>query len=255
MPQVPLILTFSDWNYRPILENWLVHLAALGIEGVRIYCLDEKTRDWCHERSVDAELLSWDGNLRGLWQHRLAVFNGLLADGTEFIHSDLDAVWLKDPLAENSTARHTEDLVFSQGTVWPPAIHQEWGFVLCCGWFWVKPTVAAQQFFRDLIRDVANTGDDQISVNRLLKATGLRWETGGRCDYQLPFGKHRVHCWSHPLRGKTADGRLSAVMLPHHQFQRLPERGDNVIVKHFLSPKICKDKIIALRECGLWKLP
>jgi hypothetical protein len=250
----PLILTFSDWNYRPILENWLLHLSALGLTGMRVYCLDEQTRDWCVEHAVDAELVPWDGNLGRLWQQRLAVFSELLANGIEFIHSDLDAVWLQNPLAPDSSARQPEDLVFSQGTIWPPDIHQVWGFVLCCGWFWVKPTPAVQEFFRALARDVATTGDDQVSVNRLLRATGMTWQTGGGCDYNLRFRKDLVHCWTRPLRGRSADGSLSAVMLPHRQFQRLFEPTSHVVVRHFLTPKQCDQKMVVLREFGLAKV-
>jgi hypothetical protein len=253
--EVPLILTFSDWNYRPILENWLCHLADLGIQGARVYCLDAKTMEWCRARSVDAELLVWDGNFAGLWQRRLEVFNDLIAKGTEFIHSDADAIWLRNPLAPDSAARQPVDLVFSQGTVWPPDVCRTWGFVLCCGWFWVKPTSSTQSFFRDLVRDVEVTRDDQVSVNRLLSGRGIRWENDGRADYAFLYKGNRVHCWLSALQGRTPDGSLSVAMLPQHQYQRVPRTTDHAaVVKHFVSPKNCESKIVALRSWGLWKL-
>jgi hypothetical protein len=254
MPQSPLVVSFSDWNYRPVLENWLLHLGLLGIRETRIYCLDARTRDWCQERSVDARLLPWDGNFAGLWKQRLAVFRDLLAEGTELIHSDLDAVWLGNPFAPDSAARRPEDLVFSQGTIWPPDVFQAWSFVLCCGWFWVKPTPAARRFFSDLAQDVATTGDDQISVNRLLKARGIRWDASTSPAYRIVFNGNKLSCWLGPLPGQTSDGELSVAMLPHRQYQRLPEAGNNIVVRHLLTPKKCDDKIAALRAFGLWKL-
>jgi hypothetical protein len=253
MPQAPLIVTFSDWNYQPILENWLAHLAALGVEGARIYCLDQKTKDWCGSRAVDAELLQWDGRLNALWKARLSVFNRLLESGTEFVHSDLDAVWLRNPLLTGSSALQPDDMVFSQGTFWPPDVFLQTGFVLCCGWFWIKPCAATQSFFRDLIEDVATTEDDQISVNRLLRARGVRWQNRAS-DYALAFRGQQIKCWHEPLRGKSEDGSLSVTLLPHAEYQRLPIRSDSAVVKHFLTPKRCNEKVVALRAAGLWKL-
>jgi hypothetical protein len=249
----PIIVTFSDWNYQPILENWLAHLSVLGVGGVRVYCLDEKTQRWCIERNVGAELLPWDGNLSGLWKQRLTVFNDLIEKGVEFIHSDSDAVWLKNPLAPGSSAIQDEDLVFSQGTFWPPDIFLQLGFVLCCGWFWVKPSAGARAFFRDLIEDVASTGDDQISVNRLLHRRSTRW-LDKPADYQLAFRGQKINCWHSPQRGRSADGSLSVALLPHAEYQRLPVASDKAVVKHLLTPKRCEEKKVALRGAGLWKL-
>jgi hypothetical protein len=248
----PLIITFSDWNYQPILQNWLLHLSALHIHTARVYCLDDRTFDWCRENSVDAEILSWDGDFAHLWERRLWVFNQLLEQGTEFIHSDADAIWVKNPLLPTSTAVHPEDMVFSQGTVWPPDVSKDWGFVLCCGWFWIKPSVGSRAFFRALLSHVESTHDDQVSINRLLQARGTRWDNDGRSDYTFPYNRLTVHCWASPLRGRTADGALSVVMLPQHQYQRVPIASPEAVVKHYLSPKRCADKIAALREWGLW---
>jgi len=38
--------------------------------------------------------------------------------------------------------------------------------------------------------------------------------------------------------------------LTHREFQPLPEAFDRVVVRHFLTPRGCGDKVRALRELG-----
>lgn len=252
MPTTPLVVTFSDWAYQPILENWLEHLSTLGVSNVRVYCLDARTERWCRKRSVSTELIAWDGSLGGLWARRLAIFHGLIESGVEFVHSDTDAIWLRNPFL-GTDDQYEDDLVFSQGTIWPPEAFERWNLVLCCGWFRVKPSLATLSFFKDLIADVAISGDDQLSVNRLLVRRNLRWPDAP-ADYELPFNEHTVHCWHLPRRGRTADGSLGVTLLPHAEYQRLPEQTEKAVVKHFLTPKRRDKKVAALRAANLWRL-
>jgi len=253
MPDHPLIVTFSDWNYQPILENWLAHLDALGLGGARVYCLDRQTLDWCRGRDVDAELLAWDGHRSSLWKQRLGIFNSLIDAGIPFVHSDTDAVWVANPFLAGSSADQLDDLVFSQGTFWPPETFDDWGFVLCCGWFSVKPSAGSRAFFRDLVDHVAITGDDQISVNHLLQQRRIEW--GGRpADYTIVANGQHIRCWHEPHRGRSADGSLAVALLPHAEYQRLPIVTETAVVKHLLTPKRRDDKIAALRAAGLWML-
>jgi hypothetical protein len=247
----PLIIAFADARYLPLLAIWLDNLRRLGLERIRVYSLDAKTTTWCREQGADAVEIGWTGDLRDLWVRRIQVFSGLLRAGEELIHSDTDAIWLRNPLREGSAARCTEDLVFSQGTVWPPDVHDRWGFVLCCGWFLARPTAGVIAFFQALEADVRASGDDQMSVNRLLAAGGASWSRGKMGDYQIPFQDRAFQCWREPVRATLAQGPLTVALLPHCEFQRLPEVSDRAIVKHFLTPKNCEQKLQVFRHLGL----
>jgi hypothetical protein len=250
MASEPLIVTFADARYLPLLAIWLDKLQRLDLHRIRIYGLDPPTLDWCRERGIDVAPVEWRGGLGELWVKRIAVFRELLATGQEFIHSDADAIWLRNPLQEGSARDRGEDLLFSQGTIWPPDVHERWGFVLCCGWFWARPTPVVGAFFKALESEVQKTGDDQICVNRLLAAAGLVWERAGRGDYQLAFQDHALQCWSAPIRASLPTAPLSVALLPHGEFQRLPEPTDRAIVKHYLTPKNCDEKLTVLRRFG-----
>ena len=247
----PLVVTFADAGYLPLLSIWIDGLQRLGLQRIRVYSLDSLTEAWCREREIDTILVNWQGELRELWIRRIQVFSSLLADGEEFIHSDSDAIWLGNPL-QQGTARHCkEDLVFSQGTVWPPDVHRHWGFVLCCGWFWARPTAAARAFFHALEQDVRVSGDDQLSVNRLLAAAGLQWNTGISASYELQFRDRRVRCWPESLHATISAAPLLVALLPQREFQRLPESSDRAIVKHYVTPKNCEQKLQVMRKFGL----
>jgi hypothetical protein len=247
----PLVVAFADAGYLPLLQIWLQRLNQLRIGRVRIYCLDATTLDWCESQQVAAARIPWAGDLRDLWVQRIRIFSGLLAAGEAFIHSDIDAIWLQNPLKVGSACDRTEDLLFSQGTVWPPDVHDRWGFVLCCGWFRAKPTLGAQAFFQALEVDVQATGDDQVSVNRLLAVLGAQWSHARTGEYQLPFRDRMVQCWSKPISATTTAGPLSVALLPQREFQRLPEESAHAIIKHYLTPKNCQQKLSALRGYGL----
>jgi len=251
MKSAPLVITFCDSGYLPLLEIWLQRLRELEVPRVRVFCLDRVTLEWCTSQGVAASPVSWSGELRNLWVQRIAVFSQLLAEGEPFVHSDIDAVWIRNPLETGAACSRKEDLLFSQGTVWPPDVHARWGFVLCCGWFRGLPTPAAQDFFRALQAHVIASGDDQLSVNRLLLSSGGRWSQGPVGEYALPFRDRQVQCWSQPLRLTTSSGSLSVALLPHREFQRLPEETDRAIVKHYLTPKSCAQKLRALQHYGL----
>ena len=247
----PLTVTFADSNYLPLLRVWMPKLQGLGVSRVKIFCLDAAIYAACRAEGIDAEQVEWSGNLRDLWVQRIKVFSALLANGEEFVHSDIDAIWVRNPLREGSAYGREEDLLFSQGTVWPPDVHDRWGFVLCCGWFRARPTLPARAFFDGLEADVRATGDDQISVNRLLARLEVKWSGAANGDYQIPFRDRMVRCWREPIRAESARGGLSVALLPHREFQRLPEQYSEALVKHYLTPKNCAQKLAALQAHGL----
>jgi hypothetical protein len=251
MKSDPLVISFADWNYLPLLELWLARLSQLGVTRVKVFCLDAKTAQWCEAHGVAADRVAWSGDLRELWVRRIAIFSQLLAAGEEFIHSDTDAIWVRNALHSGSAVGRAEDLIFSQGTVWPPDVHDRWGFVLCCGWFRAKPTLAARAFFQALETDVHATGDDQISVNRLLVKLGAQWDHGPTGDYQLTLRDRLVQCWSRPISALTSVGSLAVALLPQREFQRLPEESGHAVVKHYLTPKNCQQKLSMFRALGL----
>jgi hypothetical protein len=243
----PLIITFANEAVLQLLDIWIASLRRLGLQRVRVYSLDAATLTWCSDHGVEAMTLPCGGSRAELWQARIGVFCKLLVDGEEFIHSDTDAIWIRNPLKEGSACGLRDHLVFSQGTWWPPDVHARQGFVLCGGWFWARPADATHEFFLAVEEDAKTSRHDQASINRVLATAGARWSRV-EGDYELTCGERLFRCWSEPIRATLDSSHLTVALLPHREFQRLPEKFDGVIVRHFLTPRSCVDKIRALHE-------
>ena len=84
-----------------------------------------------------------------------------------FIHSDVDAIWLKNPL--NYLKGCPGDLLFSQGTVFPRNMFNKiWIIVACCGFFMIRESNASSTFLHELHKGIQKDKDDQLAVNKIL---------------------------------------------------------------------------------------
>lgn len=244
----PTIVTFANAAYIPVARNWLSALQSLSIRAsIRIIALDAATRD-----AFPAELVIYRPyeirNLSGLWQFRVTILRELLLEADGIIHSDADAVWMKNPLPAIESC--STDMVFSQGSIWPPDVHARHGIVVCCGLFYLKNVSFVQDFMEQLENRVSIDQDDQVSVNRLLDESGVTWDVTN--PYIIPFRDTEVIASRQPIFS-TGNDSASVAILPHHLFPRLMDAPHpNVIVAHPLSPKNCSDKIAVLSRLGLW---
>jgi hypothetical protein len=287
----PLIVTFANAAYIPIARNWLAAVDRAGAGArARIIALDAATqaafppervlyRPFADPSADPSAAPKTAAELAPLWAFRIRVLRDLLTQtrtegpesgpesepesGPGLIHSDADAVWMQDP--RPMIAACATDMVFTQGTIWPPDVHARHGIVLCCGLFCLRDTPAVARFLTRLEARVVQDRDDQVSVNRLLDEDGMDWEVPD--PYRIPFRDtafvaSRAVILSRPPAepasgsasgSARADPPPSVAILPHHLFPRLMDAPDpGVIVAHPMSPKSCEAKIAALTRLGLW---
>ena len=245
----PLVLTFVDRNYIPVGRNWLRAVSGLGIDAeMRLVALDAETRAAIPGEATLYRPSHGEG-YKALLQRRIGILCEALEQGRTVIHSDADAVWLRDPLGEFEACG--TEMVFTQGTVWPPDIHARHGVVLCCGLFYARSTPQVRAFMAAVGKRVAADRSDQIGVNRLADAHGIRWTV--RDPYQVAFRDTAFTASREPILSEGGSGPSIAV-LPHHRFPRLIDRvGEDVVVAHPLSDKTCAGKREALSQLGLWE--
>ena len=245
----PTIVTFASEAYIPVVQNWIKHVDALDVRApVKIVALDATTRDAFSAARVAYRPCDVS-NLADLWTFRIRVLHDLLQEGPGLVHSDADAVWLRDPLP--TIADCASDIVFSQGTIWPPDVHTKRGLVLCCGLYHLSNTTRGHSFMTQLEARVAHDGDDQVSVNRLLDESGLEWVVED--PYTIPVKGTDFIASRRTIRSSGGGVWGSVAVLPHHLFPRQVESLDpNVIVAHPISHKTCVDKIKTLKRLGLW---
>lgn len=241
------IVVFANYNYLPVLKNWMIAMKNLNIANYIIIALDEELHTYLKAKNIPTLLRLCELDLEKLWIHRVEVLLELLEEGYNVIHSDADAVWLKDPLPY--LEKLPQDMIFSQGTIWPPDVQEEWGFVLCCGFFMLRSNKKTLRFMHDLLNRVKKDKDDQVSCNRMLLERKTVWDTPIE-PYTINFRKKQFICSTSARKGKCK--KLKLALLPHSKFQRIFEETDDVYVRHLISEKNSENIVDVLKNTGCW---
>lgn len=244
----PMITVFVDERYLAIAANWLAAVRRLGLERqVVLVTLDpeaERALAAVHSPRLFRPLES--RGLGDLWIHRVRVLSSLLAEGRDVVHSDADAVWLANPMVDLFPPGF--DMVFSQGTIWPPDILAKRGVVACCGLFAVRASPRTCAFFAALERRVAVEHDDQVSINRLLDETMGPWHIESPAHMAVSGASFTI---SNAMMTAHADD-LKVGVLPFRKYPRLMSGPEGVVVGHPLSGKTAAETEETLRKHGLW---
>ena len=150
-------------------------LTSLRKEGERAVYFWDLLPD-AREEKTDPPLARWE-RLKWMTRLRTTLFARLAAAGVDFLHSDADALWQRDPrpwLREHMGF----DLLFSQGTTHPSRHHWAAGFTVCAGFFFARASARTAAFFEEAERMATReASDDQSQFNRLLRRRlSGRWE-------------------------------------------------------------------------------
>lgn len=248
------IVTFCNADYIPVAKNWLQALTLINMEAsATVISLDEDTRRAFPSHLVLHRPLSPKGNgLGALWSHRLIVLRDLLSAGAPVVHSDADAVWLRDPMPDIDEC--AAPVVFTQGTIWPKDVYLRHGLVLCCGFFYLSPHPQVLRLLDLVIDRVQTDQDDQISINRVVAERIERWEIED--PYQIHFKESLIVASRRPIRARSSkgnEGEVHVAVLPHHAYPRLlDDITSETVVAHPLSGKTLEEKEKCLRSLGLW---
>lgn len=244
------IVCFVNTSYLRIARNWLRSIEKIGIsEFATIVTLDLASRQAftaIKVRTMHRPLPS--PRLDDLWLHRTLVIAEILEDGYDVIHSDADAVWIRNPLPVIFDGN--EDLVFSQGTIWPAESLEKRGFVLCCGLYAARSNDRVKRFFGELIGRLRCNPDDQRALNLLVDERFPDWEIDRPNKHSFD-GKTFI---SSREKMRSRNHELSLSMLPHHLFPRMVKDRSEMMVGHPLSGKNSTECEEALKKFGLWIL-
>ena len=161
----PVTIVFGTFNYRSVIHEWINH-ALSTCDHWRIICMDKELVAWLNEighgdcavsfRDLFPDvslqhLKNSSGKLRPgkLFELRKKLFLALVKSGRDFIHSDADAFWLRNPVPW--LTQHIEfDLLISQGTHAPKQHFDRYHFTLCAGFFLCRANVRTQNYFQQV---------------------------------------------------------------------------------------------------------
>ena len=249
-----IIIAFANNTYRLVLENWIFQINRLQIKNYLIFTLDQKIERYCKQNNINSfKLYSPSQNsilkLEDLWLLRVEIFFQLINSDLNFIHSDIDAVWLKNPI-KKYVQETSSCLIFSQGTVFPQKTLNIWGFVLCAGFFSIKSNPLTQSFLKDLLSKVKISKNDQKEINLLLcEKYTIQWDKQNNTTYDLKRNKKKFECYTDILKGNFKNHPNEHIdLLPQKLFQRLPSDTDEAYIKHCLSDNYLYDKLKMLKK-------
>ena len=245
-----LIIVFANIAYLKVLENWLEAVSRLEIKNFVIISLDKEIYEVMKTKGVNTILRTCQKDLGNLWIHRINVIKEISVLGFDIVHSDADAVWIKNPMQEY-VYDQTFDLVFSQGTYWPNHVHEVFKFVLCCGFFYIKSNIQTFSFLKQIALDVLSTKDDQVSCNQYMLQNNITWNLPEN-TYTKSFRQVKFVCSNELITGSNEF--LSIAVLPHSKFQRIKDDDSDVYVKHLMSEKKSDNIIRVLKDNKCWFL-
>jgi len=230
-----VIISFTDKNYKEIALNWAKHLEKLKIFNFSIVCVDKDSESFLSDHGVPTILNeSWTpSKTHGTgWANRTKIIYNLLKQNDYILHSDLDAVWVKNPL--NFIPKNTHDIVSSCGT-FPRNIFQKIGLTCCMGWIFYKSNRSVYKLF-DRVLDTDEDFDDQVRFNNLMLGSSQK--------------NALVNIDDHTKDLRTDD--LYIRFLSQKIISR-EQKIENAYVKHPYSPK-SSDRKKFLKSEGLWLL-
>ena len=268
-------VTFISQEYLRVGLYWLGAIQRLQLSNVLVIAGDEATSAALTARGVacvradlgaepgdpsyrNASGFTWKGF--GLATVKLPVVRFLLAQGYDVVLSDVDALWLQDPLPH---CRGLADIAFQRACYFPAALVQAWGLTVCSGFVYWRATPRTISFLDSCVNESRQVQDDQIALNLALVEADAVWphlELGTDASAWHPGATPEdirasfATMARRPLRGWTRRYGLDLLALPHHQFWRhslVPATLSEMVVCHPNSPKDELGKIRIFNAMGI----
>jgi hypothetical protein len=226
------IIAFGNSKYKRIALNWAKHLEMLDITNYIIYSMDRDIYNFLNSNKINTEMIptSIFDEHHPDWARRFRIIYDQLCSG-DIIHSDLDAIWLKNP-EKYITPKY--DIISSSGNM-PARIYERLGLSLCMGWIYIKSTLNTKKLFESIINSKA-TFDDQILVNNYLMDQGISSVSKiGSNASNIVFGD------------------INTLVLDQSVISRHKPHDNNTYIAHPLTTRHI-DRELYFQKNGLWCL-
>ncbi|KAL6771852.1 AXT2 [Auxenochlorella protothecoides x Auxenochlorella symbiontica] len=103
-----IMVTWANWHYRDFVGNWVYHLKKTGCSAFVVGAMDDKLLAWLQENGIPTFLMNsglptsdfgWGSkSFFKMGREKVGLVNAFLAMGFDVIISDVDTVWLRDPI-------------------------------------------------------------------------------------------------------------------------------------------------------------
>lgn len=216
------IFSYTNFKYVDIAEYWSRYMQKLVL-NYTVYCTDKKSFNYLSEKGIKCDFydeLSQDNfDFTQFALIRFHILEKLLTKYDYVIYSDLDAIWLENPL--ETLFDHQYDAYLStvhHPRAYPGSVRKEWGMTVCTGWMVFKSS--AKSLISDFISQYFSFkhGNDQQKFNEFLYSINKEIDTNiDAHSFVLDLQKYQINALgiSKELihRGKKISG--SKVVHPH----------------------------------------
>jgi hypothetical protein len=236
------IIAFGNSRYKRIALNWARHLEALKISNYTIYSTDRDIYNFLMVHKINTELIPFDPSKNNsssvkthhlIWDLRFKFMSDLLNQGYDVLHSDLDAVWLRNPI---NFISGEYDIISSSGNM-PKVMYDVLGLTFCMGWIYIKSNGKTLNIFKNILSKNSHQFDEQVSFNRYLIKQGIPHVS----DYQKNIKK-------------IIFGDITTLVLSQEIISRHISHDQNTFVSHPLSRSHGTDRELFLKQQNLWIL-
>jgi len=159
-----VVITFVDKEYVQLLAVFSFFWTKLKISNLLIICLDQISLDRVTKLGLLGVHIPYQiRNRHCFWRERFEIINIIFKKTKKHIvHTDIDCFWFKNIIPQLET--DDGDIFYSRGNTYPKDIAETYGFVLCCGFFFVKYHTHTKEYFDDILTN-SNSKDDQVMTN------------------------------------------------------------------------------------------
>lgn len=274
----PTVIVFVERKVLDMFFNWMIYFTnsvdGNVVKNLTIFCMDQISRmellrsgiycRWALHQSSNPSKKQQFGDI---WLQRMIIISKMLSSGKDIILSDIDAIWVKNPLPYLSQFNNS-DIVASRG-FWPFSLFEKWGSCVCMGFIYVKSSNFSIDLFNEIesvmrssYSKAVEAADDQVAINEVLERRGIIWDSEMTVVNSTRPNFGRLKNWTSPI-----------VLLPHHYFVRkcynldfkrsrtelafsqMKELTKSGMVVHCKFPKgFNMAKKTGLKRFALWKL-
>ena len=198
-----LILAFVTREYSEVALNWASAMNRLSIENYVIFCFDDESCERLESAGINvcqgstlriARSANWwkklqyklglltatelytESDFSILWKTRFEIILELLRADLDIIHSDLDAVWLRNPLTsylDPLKDYHIIGSIVEHEHAFPVEARQVFGFTICMGFVVFRAHPSTIKFLKTMY---GRLGDDQEEFNKLMLESHVKNE-------------------------------------------------------------------------------
>lgn len=170
-----IIISCANYGYIRVAINWARHLSALDISGYIVFALDKKSYDILSNENINTLLFEIDAKDWGaLMYYKMRIPYEILKINIDVLWSDLDAVWLRNPLEYiNIPDCDIIGSIVEHEKAWPPTVREVWKFTICTGWIYFRNTHPTKNMLCNILEVTPFSSDQKVFNEYLLKQNPL----------------------------------------------------------------------------------